>query len=277
MLRGVGLVIAILRLGIRIRRGLFTHRIVSVWLMSLLALSPSMTFARNPAPDATTVTVPAETLAHWRSKAASLLDALQTDVGYQARQAQARSQAFASLGLPEASTANEKGAGGTARQSGTRLYVFVSSSMPLATLRRYAADLDRLAPTANVSLVLRGFIGGGSRMGPTVRFVHQVLRFDAECDRPDCPVRALDMQVDPLLFRRFAIERVPAVVFATDWESTGQCSEGTERGARIGGAHTMLGDASLRYHLERLAEVHYLPAALALAQRLEPHLEEQQP
>lgn len=267
MLRGVGLVITILRPGIRIRRGRVTHRLVSVCFMSLLALSPSMTFAQKPSPDMTPVTVPAETLAHWRSKAAALLDTLQADPGYQARQAQARSQAFASLGLSESSTAVKSSVGDTSRQSDMRLYLFVSSSMPLATLRRYAADMVTIAPFAQVSMVLRGFIDGATKMGPTLHFVHRVLRRDAACDRPDCAVRPLDVQVDPLVFRRYGITRVPALVYVPDFVATGLCSEGTKRGATGGAAQVVYGDASLRYLLERLGETS--PDLAALVRHLE--------
>lgn len=220
----------------------------------------------------------------WQAEVRTWVTDLTADPAWQARMDTAREQVSRALDLPVATSGDVPGAGAA---PGDRLYLFVSSSLPAATLRRYALDLARLgtatasgqdapAPAIAASMVLRGFIGGGSRMGPTLRFVHTALRLDPACDRPDCAVRAVDVQVDPLLFRRYGIERVPALVYATGWQASGMCSEGTERGATVGSTQVVYGDANLGYLLERLAETHALPGAAALARRLQqPNLEDQ--
>ena len=43
-----------------------------------------------------------------------------------------------------------------------RIYLFISSSVPIGTLRNYARDLDRLGDP-NVFMVLQGFVGGMKR------------------------------------------------------------------------------------------------------------------
>ena len=123
---------------------------------------------------------------------------------------------------------------------GGRIYIFVSSSMPVNTLRNYAADMERLGDQA-VVMVLRGFVGGVGRMGPTARLAGEVLKTRPACDLAsgDCSLRNLSLIVDPMLFRQFGITQVPAVVFAP----------------AANGAETMTayGDASLGYILELFA------------------------
>ena len=129
---------------------------------------------------------------------------------------------------------------GGALPPGGRIYIFVSSSMPLNTLRNYATDMERLGDQA-VAMVLRGFVGGAGRIGPTARLAGEVLKTRPACDLAsgDCSLRNLPFLVDPMLFRQFGITQVPAVVFAP----------------AANGAETMTayGDASLGYILELFA------------------------
>lgn len=91
-------------------------------------------------------------------------------------------------------------------------YLFVSSSMPLETLRTYAADLARLK-SPRIVMVLRGFVGGARKIGPTASFIADVLKADAECDPggEQCAMVDVSFIVDPLLFRRAGIGQVPAL------------------------------------------------------------------
>lgn len=134
-----------------------------------------------------------------------------------------------------------------------RIYVFVSASVPMETLRNYAADIAG-SGEANVALVLRGFVGGAKRIGPTARFTEQVLRKDPACDpqgASPCAARSVPILVDPLLFRRYGIERVPAVVYVRGVSvlDTDQ-SEGRLENARAGDHFAVYGDAGLPYVLE---------------------------
>ncbi len=122
----------------------------------------------------------------------------------------------------------------------SHLYVMVSSSMPLKTLRNYAAAIEQLKDPA-CSMLLRGFVGGAGRLGPTVTFVGKVLRIDPDCDLSggNCVFRAISFAVNPLPFLRYAITRVPAVVYVPN-----------ERAEPL----IVYGDASLRYVLRLVAE-----------------------
>lgn len=93
-------------------------------------------------------------------------------------------------------------------------YLFVSSSMPVETLRTYAADLARLK-SPRIAMVLRGFVGGARKIGPTAAFIADVLKADADCDpgREQCAMVGVPFIVDPLLFRRAEIEQVPALAW----------------------------------------------------------------
>ncbi|WP_273958784.1 TrbC family F-type conjugative pilus assembly protein, partial [Lacticaseibacillus paracasei] len=58
----------------------------------------------------------------------------------------------------------------------------VSSSMPVAVLRTYAAQLER----AGGVLAFRGTPGGMAKVAPMAKLAAQVLRIDAGCEGPAC-------------------------------------------------------------------------------------------
>ncbi len=135
-----------------------------------------------------------------------------------------------------------------------RVYVFISSAMPLATIRNYAASVARLGDP-NVSLVMRGFVGGVSKIQPTIGFIASVLQRDQAC-RPqegDCEMLTAGLVVDPLLFRRYRIDRVPAVVYAHGLKAEDAgLSEGDPRNTTISDHYSAYGDARLEYLLDQI-------------------------
>ncbi len=145
------------------------------------------------------------------------------------------------------------GVGGRLRRD-ERLYTFISSAMPLATLRNYADSVARLGDP-NIILVMRGFVGGMTQIQPTIRFIASVLQRDPACDpaQGECAMLPAGLAVDPLLFRRYAIDRVPAIVFAggITAEDAG-LSEGDQKNTTVTDHHTIYGDASLEYLIEQL-------------------------
>jgi conjugal transfer pilus assembly protein TrbC len=135
-----------------------------------------------------------------------------------------------------------------------RVYIFVSSSMPLQTVRNYAASVDRLRDT-RVVMVMRGFVGGMTKIRPTIDFVSSVLKEDLACrfSETECRMRQANLVVDPLLFRRYGIEKVPAVVFVRGGESTDAVlSEGDVKNTNTTDSYTVYGDASLEYILQAI-------------------------
>lgn len=135
-------------------------------------------------------------------------------------------------------------------QPDERIYLFVSSSVPMTTLRNYASDLSRLADP-NISMVMRGMIGGMKYVRPTTEFVSKVIVKDANCKvfRERCDAHQVNFVIDPLLFRKYRITRVPAVVYAPRTGATEpDRSEGLTEPERE--FYVLYGDASLEYLLE---------------------------
>ena len=133
-----------------------------------------------------------------------------------------------------------------------RIYVFLSSSIPTETLRRYTSAAGALGDR-NVRFVMRGFIGGAKYMKPTLRFVKDLLLEDPGCDPLKSTCRTYDTAViiDPMLFERYHITRVPAFVYATVSDlKDPEKSEGLESNINIRAFHTVYGDVNFEYVLE---------------------------
>ena len=151
---------------------------------------------------------------------------------------------------------NNKGQAGHTRhgtailKEDERIYIFVSSSVPKDTLRNYARDIDRLGQP-RMSIVMRGFVSGMTKVRPTLEFLRRVLFKDENCDSDKCEAYHAPVLIDPLLFRRYGIEAVPAIVYAKGvriMDST--VSEGLGEGAETGDYYILYGDAALEGALE---------------------------
>ena len=136
--------------------------------------------------------------------------------------------------------------------SNQRLYLFISSSIPEPTLRTYTEQLAALQDP-NIVIVMRGFIDGMEKIGPTLHFIGKILAKDPACGS-QCGVYAVNVEVDPLLFRRYGIEQVPAVVYVPDIQITNPGSEGIQRNATVSQWYTFYGDVALQYSLKRINE-----------------------
>ena len=131
-----------------------------------------------------------------------------------------------------------------------RIYLFISSSVPETTLRTYIEQIAGLG-NPNIEVVMRGFIGGMRYMGPTLNFIGDLLEKDPSCGL-SCGIYGVNLEVDPLLFRRYGILQVPAVVYVPDIEVLGPGSEGLSRNARVGKSYAFYGDVALSYSLKRI-------------------------
>jgi len=122
--------------------------------------------------------------------------------------------------------------------------------VPKETLRNYARDLDGLRQP-RISIVMRGFVGGMTKVRPTLEFLRGVLFKEETCDSDKCEAYRAPALIDPLLFRRYAIEAVPAIVYAKGvrvMDST--VSEGVKEGAETGDYYVLYGDIALDGALE---------------------------
>ncbi len=147
-----------------------------------------------------------------------------------------------------------KGEGKARLAESERVYIFVSSSMPLQTVRNYVSSLARLGDP-RIVMVMRGFVNGMSGIQPTIRFVADALKKEPLCSpaETECGMLPANLVVDPLLYRRYSIDRVPAVVFARGVRAENPgLSEGDIRNTDISDSYSLYGDASLEYILQAI-------------------------
>jgi conjugal transfer pilus assembly protein TrbC len=127
-----------------------------------------------------------------------------------------------------------------------RLYVFVSFSMPPASLRRLASQ----AATAGVPLVLRGMVE--ESLPATARRTAELIGM----------APGTSVEIDPGPFRRFGITRVPAYLIAAPAPACKNACVPEDAGPVI------VGDVTLDYALERLAQGRSAPLARYYLDRL---------
>jgi type-F conjugative transfer system pilin assembly protein TrbC len=135
-----------------------------------------------------------------------------------------------------------------------RLYIFVSSSVPKETIRRYVTFVSSHVE-GNVVFVLRGGIGGLKKLMPTVAWIYDVIKKDSSCEGVNCEVYEVEFVIDPFLFRRYGVERVPAVVYARGKMLTEfELSEGLQEKWESQVWGKTYGDMNLAYHLKVIGE-----------------------
>ena len=136
-----------------------------------------------------------------------------------------------------------------------RIYVFVSSSMPIQATRNYAASIAKYGDP-RIMMVLRGFVDGVGKIQPTIDLVGRVLQRESACNPitdGECEILPVPFGVDPLLFRRYGIDRVPAVVYVSGIKAEdASLSEGDAKNAAISEYWTAFGDAKLEYLFEQI-------------------------
>ena len=127
------------------------------------------------------------------------------------------------------------------------IYVFVSSSMPIETIRNYIKQTEPIK--RQTVFLLRGFVGGVKKFRPTWNYVMEILcgtSNPSELESSDCLEAFID--INPILFDEFGIDTVPAVM-VRESGAAGECGvEGT------GTWYRSSGDAPLLYHLEKMAK-----------------------
>ena len=91
----------------------------------------------------------------------------------------------------------------------SRIFIFVSRSVPLSVLRSFAADIDTLG-NENICLVFKAF---------PRNFLNSFLRKNPNCTDDDCVVKA-KIIISDRLFQRYEVTQVPAVVYDPDISHT---------------------------------------------------------
>jgi type-F conjugative transfer system pilin assembly protein TrbC len=126
--------------------------------------------------------------------------------------------------------------------------LFVSSSMPIQTLRNYAEQLERVRGV----LAFRGMPGGLHKVGPMAKLAAEILRLDPGCEGPACAMRDVQLIVDPILYRQHAVTRVPALALVPGDPAQPYC-EREEDSLRA--RFLVFGDSALSGLLEEYARL----------------------
>ena len=120
-----------------------------------------------------------------------------------------------------------------------KIYLFLSSSVPDETVHAYLADIAQAADPALVP-VMRGLIRGKNNIKGNTEYFSRILKHDLACldgKKPEniCRRFKTNIRINPLLFTRYEITAVPAVVYTDENK-----------------AYLIQGDAGLAYLLERI-------------------------
>jgi conjugal transfer pilus assembly protein TrbC len=141
--------------------------------------------------------------------------------------------------------------------SDERLYVFISFSVPLSILRTYASELDKLEDSG-ISMVMRGFVHGMKHFEPTLELVRSILVKDSSCDlsAEKCEVYDAAVSIDPVAFRKYGVERVPAIAYVrgVSLEDVAMSEGEPENLKGSQDAYIVYGDVSVERALETIAQ-----------------------
>lgn len=127
----------------------------------------------------------------------------------------------------------------------SRPILFVSSSMPVSTLRRYIQDMEKVQGI----MILRGFIGGVGKITPTLSFISNLTKKKQSCSNEPCDRYSTQIMIDPILFQSYGIQKVPAFALHGEDNMLGYC-KGTD-GLSVSD-HVVYGDSSLHYLMQFL-------------------------
>lgn len=130
-----------------------------------------------------------------------------------------------------------------------RIYVFMSESVPLSVWHTYG-KFQVENKIVNSTMILRGCIGGNCKyIKPTSTFAQSVMNY--EKDKPINP----NIIIDPLLFKKFNIDKAPCVVYAenVDIQDYG-VSEGATDNVSAKKYYKSCGDWNMMYHLKTIQE-----------------------
>ncbi|TGB52840.1 conjugal transfer protein TrbC [Escherichia sp. E5028] len=219
-------------------------------------ISPEMMEAANKANTALAETLGSEEHSSSRKAATSIAEFSRSEA-FREKQMAVKAQVLGTSGLNNTSE-EEQGP----KLAGNQLVMFVSSSMPLTTLRNYARDLSRVGGV----MVMRGTVGGISKMNETISLTRNVLVANPTCEGAKCKMWGTEMLIDPMLFRLYGINKVPALIYQPDMHIQSYC-DGLENVNKA--SAVVYGDASVHSLLERMNMISPDAKVKALVERLE--------
>lgn len=130
-----------------------------------------------------------------------------------------------------------------------KIYILVSSSVPVSTLRNYVRDIDYLGDP-NIKLVMRGAVKGLTKMKETFEYMRNILLRDSACTEK-CERYNAVVEIHPMLFRRYAIESVPAILYVRGNLTNDDITYGQRTGMPF---FVLYGDAPLATAIDKFVE-----------------------
>ena len=128
-----------------------------------------------------------------------------------------------------------------------RIYIFMSESVPLDIWHTYGKFMHD-KKLYNSNMVLRGCLGGNcEKIKPTADFIVSLKQYDKNNEiNPN-------VIIDPLLFRKYEISKVPCIVFAEDVQTKDLgISEAKDENFNSKTIYKSCGDWNLTYHLKNI-------------------------
>lgn|GEM_PF-1326317 len=116
--------------------------------------------------------------------------------------------------------------------------LFVSSSVPIQTLRNYVIDIEKVDGV----MILKGMIYPYNEIKPTLEFIRRLLLVDRSCEGMTCPIRNIKIAIDPERFAHYSINHVPALVIEKDPDFSPMCQNNKQYQSI---SNTAYGDAAL--------------------------------
>lgn len=130
-----------------------------------------------------------------------------------------------------------------AMQGGKRVFLLISSSVPFKTLRRYVLQIaDNNLP---VQMILRGLIPGshnGEYFMSTIKYIESLIKYKDKSGYYD-----MHIDIDPLVFAKFNVHRVPALIYVRDYNPQTFTSLGEQ-------AYLAYGNDDLEYLLKQIED-----------------------
>lgn len=133
-----------------------------------------------------------------------------------------------------------------------RIFILISAGVPEKTLKNYMADAVRLK---DALLVLRGVIGSADYIKPTQDFITTISCGKKLADmkiNDKCDVSRVD--INPLLFRLFKVDKVPAVVYSNLSYTDLMIRANTGKPLSPEEYYILRGDSAVLYALEKFQE-----------------------
>jgi type-F conjugative transfer system pilin assembly protein TrbC len=136
---------------------------------------------------------------------------------------------------------------GAAEKKGVLIF-FISSSMPVHTIKGYMAQAEKI--NTHIMFAIRGTTDNSLRLMPTLQYLKELKSYSG-CGKSLCQ-RELNTVIDPRLFEQYGISEVPALAYTTEFSNQGYFDNQTLPGKT--NPTVVVGEATLPFLVKTLSE-----------------------